>query len=89
MSAGKSVRHLTDHYNRKSVSAASWNGKGMGCVGQRDNYYLNITYWVNVQDAQKKQTELKKTDDMSDKPWFPDDDFEDLAQTLKHVRTHI
>ena len=47
--------------------------------------FLKITYYVNVCNAQKTQAETKITDGVTDKPWFSDEDFEELTQTIKHV----
>ncbi len=60
------------------------------CVGESDIIYINIVYYTSVCDAQKKQTEIEghvpKVPDATDKPaWFSDKDFEQLAQTIKHV----
>ena len=57
-------------------------------VGETDAIYLKIIYYVNVCDARKKQAEKKNVDGVTDKPWFSDEDFEELAQTLKHVSTY-
>lgn len=57
----------------------------VGCVGRKDVMFLKITYYVNVCNAQKTQAETKKTDGVTDQPWFSDDDFEELTQTIKHV----
>ena len=62
------------------------NSKGLECVGETDVIYMKIIYYVSPCDAQKKQSQIAKTDAITDKPWFSDDDFEELAQKIKHVR---
>ena len=64
----------------------------IGCVGVKGVIYLNITYWVDVEAARKKQQDMiKKQEDQKYCPdfsrelWFSTEDFDDLLRRVKLV----
>lgn len=86
----------SNHDKRKTKQPPQFNNRykrvlsGVGNdIGQTDTYFFRITYHISIEEARKIQQEASNDKAVTKQDWFSDDDFDELAKTLKEVKTII